>query len=996
MASFSEKCGDEIWLGHLRSKDPDAFVNDSFLILGNDLKKEVICSKGKNCEIGVNIGKGEMGETTEPGGHVTVRPIAYNWVFCYTCNRIWHLYCQDYRTSEFRDLPRDTPYRCRECVLNGSNEHAKKFFEITDMIGAKMSRRRSYFMIPREEERVNISDDEDDDEKNQLRESYNKQRVEFEKLAAKFAELEKEKHVADERIKKMEEALVEAEELKKEFKIMRSQLQGLSGNKPVDISRKEKPRSSVRFSCSTMIAPVLTVDELLAKQYLNDSHSDCAVNESVRSVSAEVDSTMPSRNRRKSFIDEIDTRNLSRSERITLEQAQAQLATSEAQLEISNKMELEIARKALPKISHFDGNARDWIKFKRDVNRYVEIGKYSDDIMKLHVLQALKGLALDRVQDMIDTASFELIMKMLENSFGEPTKIIEKCSRDILNLKLPRELFKDDVLLISTKIQAYFSACLYANVGYANSNHLAKHIFDQLSLTHKQLFRRQYRLDHPNAQLNLIDLQSLFSFLEELAKDLEDKYGDEKKVDDKRNKPMQVNVATVASSDANESVAKRIDDYMYDIKDKNVCSTGYDMRVLNELNKFCQCCLKSGHFVVQCRKYRDMDSSQKLRFVNSNNLCRNCLVTSGHRALECNIKDGCGFRLNNDRCSRKHHITLHKSFSNNEYKSFGRNNNSGSGSDNGNNRNNSVYRRSNTNANQQRASDILSNAQSNVASTVADGHSSQSSALSVDDIIRQAPTISQLPENQIRSNNQQTVTRQAAVTQSAFGCSNSAGSSTANEIKVYPYERSRQMLSLMSGEALQIQRTVKVFKNKFLGKNGYALGYSIGDSASEVTLLREDLRVKLGLEGDRRKLCLQWTDGTVKTIDAVCVDLEVQGVLSNSKKILLRNCYSIPDLNLPLRSLDMNKLKNRFSYLRNVEFDGYDNISPYLIIGSPHASVIESIDKLLEDGEGKPVALKSKLGWTVYGGCPDLYDGKINVNKNRPVVSSLISISSIT
>jgi hypothetical protein len=48
-------------------------------------------------------------------------------------------------------------------------------------------------------------------------------------------------------------------------------------------------------------------------------------------------------------------------------------------------------------------------------------------------------------------------------------------------------------------------------------------------------------------------------------------------------------------------------------------------------------------------------------------------------------------------------------------------------------------------------------------------------------------------------------------------------------------------------------------------------------------------------------------------------------------------------------------------------------VSPCLLIGSPHASVIESIGKLYEDGEGKPVGLLAKLGWTVYGGCPEDY-----------------------
>ena len=182
-----------------------------------------------------------------------------------------------------------------------------------------------------------------------------------------------------------------------------------------------------------------------------------------------------------------------------------------------------------------------------------------------------------------------------------------------MSLRLPKELFKDDVLVVNAKIQSYFSACEYANVGCANSNQLAKHIFDQLSLIHKMLFRQHLRVDNPNISARLVDLESLFSFLEYLSKDLEDKSLPEKKLDDKKVRSAQVNFASVVPPESSASSGFQSDDNMYEITSRDVNPFGYDMSTVNALHKFCLCCSKDGHFVVQCHRYREMDDSQKLK-----------------------------------------------------------------------------------------------------------------------------------------------------------------------------------------------------------------------------------------------------------------------------------------------------------------------------------------------------------------------------------------------
>jgi hypothetical protein len=167
------------------------------------------------------------------------------------------------------------------------------------------------------------------------------------------------------------------------------------------------------------------------------------------------------------------------------------------------------------------------------------------------------------------------------------------------------------------------------------------------------------------------------------------------------------------------------------------------------------------------------------------------------------------------------------------------------------------------------------------------------------------------------------------------------------------------------------EKTVKTFKHHFIGPRGIVTAYSVGDSAAEVTLIRDDLREALGIEGIPEAINLAWTDDVTKIRMATKIDLVVQGILKHSESIILRNCYAIDDLILPTRSLDMRVMRRKFPYLEGVDFEGYDEEQPVMLIGSPHAFAIESIKKLIGGGTGKPVAIESKLGVSVYGGNPD-------------------------
>jgi len=921
----------EEYLAGLKENDPDAFLPARYILKGVTLRDEIICSFGKDCILKEKTGKGELGDIKDSTGKVQRGPLNYSWVFCFSCNCISHLYCQGYSTQAFIDTVLEKPFRCRRCLAEPNNERAKAFFVEQFHTDEKIKLRRDVFT-----KSIDLNDTNDEDKPANETEDLESIKADYEaKLKALSLRCEKAESAQGETMVRLSECMLqlqEFKEMKREWDKFRAQTSCGSVKPSTDDSgRDDHIPSSIQNLLNT------SRRNKTSRPPINDIECSEPTPEMIsrgRSVGSEAPVPKP----RKSYIDNINVDELTRTERITLEQAHAQMEATEAQREIATSQNLTVIRKALPRITKFNGDPRKWIQFKRDIDRYRDIGKYDDYEMRIHILQALEGLALSRVQGSIDSVPFKNTMSVLQKCFGEPTRIIDKYAKDILGLKVPRDLTKDDVLVITSKILDYFGACIYANVDVLNSNNLAMHIFNQLSLLHKQLYRHKIKQENVGTSSHVVELDTLFEFLEELADELEDKRLDDKKPEEKKYKPAQVNMHAIGKSSGNSYTKARLpDDYMFEVKE----SVGYDMKELIKINKSCDCCITNGHFTVQCRNYRVMSVSERLRFVNEKNICRNCLITSTHRAFNCHLKTPCGFLNGNQKCSRKHHVSLHKAFDNYESNTYSHKN-KGSGNGNGGSGSGNYgrpFRRNNSRFNQQKADNIANKFQRDTDKAAA-SEDEKVCEDNTNELILQAPKISEMPSKQVGFINQHSIHAVAANT--ASGCG-----STATQID---------------------QRTVKVFKNKFFGNHGVIEGYSLGDSAAEATLLCEELREMLGIEGEKCELTLQWTDGSIKTVEATRMDLVIQGCSKNCKKLTLENCYAIPDLILPKRSLDMGKLKSQFPYLRDIDFESYQNVSPSLLIGSPHASVFESTGKLLEGGEGKPVGLRAKLGFSVYGG----------------------------
>jgi hypothetical protein len=175
------------------------------------------------------------------------------------------------------------------------------------------------------------------------------------------------------------------------------------------------------------------------------------------------------------------------------------------------------------------------------------------------------------------------------------------------------------------------------------------------------------------------------------------------------------------------------------------------------------------------------------------------------------------------------------------------------------------------------------------------------------------------------------------------------------------------------------QRTVKMFNTFFHGTSGKVKGFAIGDSAAEITLVKKELTDSLGIYGERCSLDLLWTDSALKRTEAFKLSLKISSTVAGDDVYELDECYAVTDLILPARSLNVERLKNQFSYLKDVPFSSYTNAVPSLLIGTRHATLMEAIEPVIQGGMNKPIALKTKLGYTIYGGAPECFPGAYTV-----------------
>ncbi|XP_058816417.1 uncharacterized protein LOC131679698 [Topomyia yanbarensis] len=190
---------------------------------------------------------------------------------------------------------------------------------------------------------------------------------------------------------------------------------------------------------------------------------------------------------------------------------------------------------------------------------------------------------------------------------------------------------------------------------------------------------------------------------------------------------------------------------------------------------------------------------------------------------------------------------------------------------------------------------------------------------------------------------------------------------STSKLPMFPSEpkHPEQSCNLHQGQSAVLFRILPVI---LYGPEKEVKTYAFIDDGSELTLMEQSLAEELGVEGPRKPLCLKWTGGTRKVENkSQQVNLRISGARS-STKYELSGINTISSLQIRPQTLLTSVLQEKYAHLSGLPLEDYHDVSPRILIGLDHANLGYGM-KSREGDRNEPIAVKTRLGWTVYGNC---------------------------
>ncbi|XP_043661591.1 uncharacterized protein LOC122625565 [Drosophila teissieri] len=140
--------------------------------------------------------------------------------------------------------------------------------------------------------------------------------------------------------------------------------------------------------------------------------------------------------------------------------------------------------------------------------------------------------------------------------------------------------------------------------------------------------------------------------------------------------------------------------------------------------------------------------------------------------------------------------------------------------------------------------------------------------------------------------------------------------------------------------------------------------YALLDEGSSVTMIDDELRKDLGVQGERRQLNIQWFGGKATREPTNVVSLKISGVGKPTRHVL-KNVYAVSSLSLPMQTLNRRDVQGVHRDAR-LTMKPYSNVVPKLLIGLDHGHLGLPLRTRRFARKG-PYAAATELGWVVFG-----------------------------
>ncbi|XP_055623758.1 uncharacterized protein LOC129767161 [Toxorhynchites rutilus septentrionalis] len=151
------------------------------------------------------------------------------------------------------------------------------------------------------------------------------------------------------------------------------------------------------------------------------------------------------------------------------------------------------------------------------------------------------------------------------------------------------------------------------------------------------------------------------------------------------------------------------------------------------------------------------------------------------------------------------------------------------------------------------------------------------------------------------------------------------------------------------------------------GPRGSIETFAFLDDGSDLSLIESDLVEQLGIDGWTKPLCLKWTGNVTRLEpDSKQVQVSIRGV-NRQKQFYLNDLRTVKELTLPEQSLSYEDLAQRYCYLLGLPVVSYEKAVPRLLIGVNNVNLTIPL-QVKEGQKGEPIAVKTRLGWSIFGG----------------------------
>ncbi|XP_058064741.1 uncharacterized protein LOC131214376, partial [Anopheles bellator] len=138
------------------------------------------------------------------------------------------------------------------------------------------------------------------------------------------------------------------------------------------------------------------------------------------------------------------------------------------------------------------------------------------------------------------------------------------------------------------------------------------------------------------------------------------------------------------------------------------------------------------------------------------------------------------------------------------------------------------------------------------------------------------------------------------------------------------------------------------------------------DEGASGTFIEEKLADDLELKGELQPLVMTWSGGIERREDSSRKIDVVLSTSSSPEKFLLKGARTVKKLVLPKQRESCRQLKERYAHLRDVPVEDVARKHVGIMIGLDNIHLFAPLDSKIGQ-PGEPIAVKSKIGWSIYG-----------------------------